>query len=138
MPTNGWKLLVVDDDPDFLEVNRRVLEGHGYQVRCYTDSRRALHAMIEERPDLVVTDLMMHELDAGFTLSSAIKSDPRFAKVPVIVVTGVATRLGYDFTPTSDEELRVMCADAFFNKPVRVGRLLEKIAELLEAGGEGA
>jgi CheY-like chemotaxis protein len=120
-------ILLVDDDLDFLEQNRGVLESLGFRVACATDPQVALES--RERPDLVVSDLMMKNLDSGFSLARAIKS--RWAGTPVILVTAVASQRGFDFNPRTREELGAMNADAFFDKPVDPAALIAKIRELL-------
>ena len=124
-------ILLVDDDPDFLEMNRPVLEAKGYRVVCSPDPQAALARMAEEKPHLVITDLMMKSLDSGFSFARKIKSDPRFQEIPVIIVTAVSSRLRLDFSPRSLEELAAMKADAYFDKPVAPDALLAKIQELL-------
>ena len=122
-------ILLVDDDGDFLETNRNVLEARGYRVRCAAGPRAALEAVEHERPDLVVTDLMMDRLDAGFSIARAVKE--RWAEVPVILVTAVRPQRGYDFKPKGPADLAAMHADAFFDKPVEPAALLASIGELL-------
>ena len=60
--------------------------------------------MEDEKPDLVITDLMMTSLDSGFLFARAIKEDPRYADIPVIIATSVSSALGLDFRPRTDEE----------------------------------
>lgn len=122
-------ILLVDDDRDFLEMNRGVLEARGYRVRCAADPRAALAAAEAERPDLVVTDLMMDRLDAGFSLARALKE--RHPGVPVVLVTAVAVQRGYDFRPRGPVDLSAMHADAYFDKPVDPAALTAKVEELL-------
>jgi len=122
-------ILLVDDDRDFLEMNRSVLEALGYRVRCAADPRSALAAAESERPDLVVTDLMMDRLDAGFSLARSLKD--RFAGIPVILVTAVAVQRGFDFRPRGAVDLAAMHADAYFDKPVDPAALSAKVEELL-------
>ena len=124
-------IMLVDDDIDFLEMNRHVLESRGYRTVCATAPCEALATMGNEKPSLVITDLMMQALDSGFSFSKQIKQDRRFANVPVIIVTSVSSRRGFDFTPRTPEELDAICADAFFDKPVPFEVLLAKIEELL-------
>lgn len=130
-------IMVVDDDPDFRAMTREVLLSAGYRAACVADHAAALDLMRDLKPQLVITDLMMSALDSGFSLARAIKEDPQLRDTPVIVVTGVAAKLGYDFTPRHLQELAAMRADAFFRKPVLPGDLLAKIAELLGTGARG-
>jgi CheY-like chemotaxis protein len=122
-------ILLVDDDRDFLEMNRSVLEANGYRVRCAADPRAALAAAESERPDLVVTDLMMDRLDAGFSLARSLKE--RFADLPIVLVTAASVQRGFDFRPRGTVDLAAMHADAYFDKPVDPVALMARIAELL-------
>ena len=131
-------VLIVDDDQDFLEMTRNVLETTGYRVACAHDAEEALETIAEGGPALVITDLMMKAMATGFSLSRRIKESPGCSEVPVIIVTAAGSRLGYDFVPRSSHDLAAMCADAFFEKPVPPKALLAKIADLLgERGRHG-
>jgi CheY-like chemotaxis protein len=115
-------------------MNRDILASRGYVVKCFTDPRDALEFMTAEREGsvkLVVTDLMMKALDSGFSFARAIKTDPRFAGIPIIIVTAVGSQKGFDFHPRSADELKAMHADAFFDKPVAPDVLIRKVEELL-------
>ncbi len=127
-------IYLVDDDPDFLDLERHSLEGAGYRVAAFRDPAAALAALDTgpELPGVVVTDLMMKALDAGFSLAAAIRADPRFRAVRLIIVSAVASQRGFDFHPRSAQDLAAMHADAFFDKPVAPRVLLDKIAELLK------
>lgn len=125
-------ILLVDDDLDFLEMNKHVLESRGYRTVCVSDRQEALATMENEKPSLVVTDLMMQALDSGFSLSRRIKEDRRFRNVPVIILTSISSRRGFDLNPRTPKELKAMCADAYFDKPVPPETLLAKIEELLQ------
>ncbi len=129
-------ILIVDDDFDFLEINRIILERAGYRVLVATNPDEA-HARIEaEVPSLVITDLMMDSLDAGFAFSAALKDDPRTAEVPIIISTSVTSQLGLDFRPRSEDDLRKMRVDAYFDKPLEARALLAKVAELLDESAD--
>ena len=129
-------VLVADDDRDFLEMTRGVLETGGYRVACARDAQAALETVMKEKPQLVITDLMMQAMDAGFSLARKIKELPGCSELPVIIVTAAASRLGYDFAPRTPEDLAAMRADAFFEKPVPPETLLAKIADLLRDRGK--
>lgn len=124
-------ILIVDDDFDFLEINRHILERAGYRVQTAGDPDQALALMERERPDLVISDLMMTAIDSGFSFSRAIKENERWAGIPVIISTSVSSALGLDFRPKEDGDLAAMNVDAYFDKPLRADALLAKIEELL-------
>ncbi len=128
-------IALVDDDGDFLDLERRIVESGGYRAACFSDPHAALAALTEaaagDRPALLITDLMMSALDAGFSLARAVKSDPRSAGIPVIIISAVASQKGFDFHPRSATDLASMSADAFFDKPVSPPLLLARVKELL-------
>jgi CheY-like chemotaxis protein len=130
-------ILIVDDDWDFLELNRFVLENAGYRVMTAAEPELALERMAKEKPDLVISDLMMTSLDSGFSFARSLKEDPAFAGIPVIIVTSVINALGLDFRPRSDSDMIEAYIDAYFDKPVDYHRLLDKIGELLSETPKG-
>jgi CheY-like chemotaxis protein len=130
-------ILVVDDDYDFLEINRLLLEGAGYRVTTAADAPQALDKMGLETPDLIITDLMMGSLDSGFSLAQSLEADARYAEIPVIMSTSVSSALGLDFRPQSEQDLAQMRVEAYFDKPLDPVLLLAKIAELLGTAPSG-
>lgn len=80
------KILVVDDEPDVVELVRTILEAEGHAVVTTTEGKRALGLMLTDPPDLVVLDLMMPELD-GFQILKLIRMDPRTSEVPVLILS---------------------------------------------------
>ena len=128
-------ILIVDDDYDFLEINRFILEGAGYGVITATNPVEAQQRIAAQVPDLVITDLMMTSVDAGFAFSAQLKGDPRTAGVPIIISTSVSSQLGLNFRPETDADLAKMHVDAYFDKPIDAQTLLTKVKELLERSG---
>ena len=124
-------IMLIDDDYDFVQINRHILEGQGYRVECFYDCAQAIDSLATAKPDLIITDLMMKSLDAGFALARQIKHDQRFVNVPIIIATSVTSQLGMDFHPRSQAELSAMGVDAYFDKPIPAATLLEKVKELL-------
>ncbi len=129
------RVLLVDDDPDFLEMERAIFEGEGYEVTGFSDPKAALAALEAaaeaERPGLVVCDLMMRALDSGFSFAGALKADQRFCRIPIIIVSAIASQKGFDFHPRTAEDLAAMHAEAFFDKPVQPRALIARAQELL-------
>ena len=126
-------ILIVDDDYDFLEINRHILERAGFRVATAASPTQAMERVAAETPDLVITDLMMSEVDSGFSLSRRLRDDPRTTAVPIIMSTSVTTALGLDFTPHSADDLASMKVDAYFDKPLDPVALVAKVRELLGA-----
>lgn len=124
-------IAVVDDDPDQLAFYRMVLEPAGYRVAAFHSADSARAALDRESPACIVTDLMMDTLDAGFSFARSYKEDPRFAGVPIILVTAVESQRGLDFAPRTADDLQSMHVDAFFSKPVEPRAFLRKVEDLL-------
>lgn len=126
MPPTG-KVLAVDDDPDFLEYTRIVLESQGYQVRTATSTETALKMMREEVPDIVLLDVMMSYVLDGVYITRQIRDDPALKHVPIIMISAIVSKEEAGVFPT-DEYLSI---DAFMTKPVDPADLLKQVAKLL-------
>lgn len=129
MATPKGKILLVDDDLDFLEMHKAVLKHRGYDVLTATSSQEGIERVRAEMPDLIILDLMMEKHDAGFYFSKQIKGDPLFKKIPILMVTAVAEITGYRFS--TEEDGYWMKTDDFLNKPVKPEDLIKKIEKLL-------
>lgn len=126
----GKKVLVVDDDLDFLTQIQVNLKAAGFEVATAESQKQAEEYLAQNHPDVAVVDLMMEHPDAGFALSYHIKKkDPT---IPVILVTAVASETGLEFDASTDEERSWVKADAFLAKPVRFEQLLREINRFLE------
>ena len=114
-------VLVVDDEFGTVEVLVAALEDAGYRVLTAANGRRALERLEENKPDLVVSDFMMPLMD-GAALVGAIRSNPQFRDIPVIMMSAA---------PETALRKQVDGYEAFLRKPFRVPALLELIASLL-------
>ncbi|MBN2281668.1 MAG: response regulator [Candidatus Marinimicrobia bacterium] len=119
------KILLVDDDFDFVSGVTVVLESAGYKV-VSTHSREDGMALFEkEKPDLAILDVMMDQPDDGFTLANDLKRKHPEAKIMMLSSIGQVTGMNYD----KDDEM--VPVDAFEEKPIMPNKLLEKVKELL-------
>ena len=84
--TNAARILVVEDDHNILRQIEFNLQSHGYAVTTAMTGVEALRLMMRERPDLLITDVMMPEMD-GYELVASVRADPSLAEVPVIMLT---------------------------------------------------
>jgi CheY-like chemotaxis protein len=130
------KVLVVDDDPDFLEQHRLMLSGMGFEVVTAERTDEALDVAQREIPDAFVLDLMMEKTDSGARLARALRRDPRFREAPIIMLTSVVHDMGFQFDRNPKEVLDWMKADAWFDKPAPMAELAATLRRLL-AGPEG-
>jgi len=123
------KILIVDDDEDFLFQHRIQLENSGFEVATAGSRSQAEEALAGFRPDLAILDLMMEHHDDGFVLSRHLKR--RFPGLPVILVTAVTSETGLSFDPSSPEERAWVGADAVLAKPIRFEQLRRELDRLL-------
>ena len=117
------KFYIVDDDPDILVLLRRVLENAGHTVASSESSREALKEIPGARPDVVITDLMMPEMD-GFELCRELRKRPELGAMKIIVLSAKS----YDFDRRRARELG---ADGYIVKPIRPETLLAEIDEFV-------
>jgi CheY-like chemotaxis protein len=82
----GKRLLVVDDDPQVIDLISQLLQDSSYTIRTASDGEAALQAVAEQHPDVILLDLLMPNLD-GFGVLDALQSKPETAEIPVIVIT---------------------------------------------------
>jgi CheY-like chemotaxis protein len=125
------KILVVDDDLDFIEISKLSLEGQGYQILSAFNAKEGWKMVEKQKPDLIIMDLMMERLDSGMALSQKIKGHPQYTAIPILMLTSIARDTGMDFTPRTGEDLRKLNVDDFSSKPIKVHVLLEKVEKLL-------
>ena len=132
MSSNG-KVLIVDDDPDFVEYTRIVLDSQGYAVRTAATAEVALRMMREDRPDVVLLDVMMSYVLDGINIARQMREDPELRDVPVIMISAIVSRQEAGLFPT-DEYLSV---DAFMSKPVDPADLLVQVGKLVQSDAKG-
>jgi len=122
------KVMVVDDDPDFVEITRTILLANGYEVSTASNGDEALRLMREDVPDVVLLDVMMSSVLDGVNVSHAMSEDPLLRRVPVVMVSSIASSPSAGMFPT-DEYLPI---DAWLSKPVQPNELLAKVAQYVQ------
>lgn len=123
------KILLVDDDPDFVEAVRVIVESGGYDVRVAYDGQEGLDAVAEEKPDLIVLDVMMPVMN-GHAACARLKADKATASIPIILLTAVADRVTTS-TYTHRDMLESEAED-YMPKPVEPTELLSLIKSWLK------
>jgi CheY-like chemotaxis protein len=131
MKPEGKRILIVDDDVDFITATRVVLAGAGYEVAECTRAADALAKVRAFRPDLLVLDVMMETGMAGFNVSYEVRKDPHFAQTPILMVTAIHQTTPLRFSPETDGEY--LPVQKLLDKPVPADILLKEVALLLES-----
>jgi len=123
------RILVIDDDPLFVEATKTILESKDYQVLTASDGDIGLRKVREEKPDLVLLDIIMPTQD-GFQVCEEIKKDPQLADIPVVMLTSFAQKKGETDIPVSAGlELE---AEGYIDKPVDPEELLRYVEKMLK------
>lgn len=117
------KILIIDDEPHIVKTLQSRLSARHYSVITAFDGNDGLHKIKTEKPDLLILDLMMPEMD-GYTFIKAIRADKTIVQPPIIVVT-VKEKREIDF----DGDMEIQ---GYIVKPFNAAELEEKISEILE------
>ncbi len=121
------KILVVDDDPDFVESTRLMLEPHGYEVVSAANGDEGLLKVEKEKPDLVILDVIMSTVLDGLSMSQQMRDVPAYKKVPILMVTSIANTDYAALFPT-DEFINI---HGFLTKPISSEQLLSHVKRLI-------
>jgi len=124
------RILLIDDDADFIYLNKVFLESKGYRIITAYNGEEGLKKAIENKPDLIVLDVMMTRITEGFDVSRKIRMDERLKSIPVIMLTGIRKkeRLPWTFEP-DDNWLPVT---KFLEKPISPQKLLKEIEKIVK------
>ncbi len=131
MPERG-RILVVDDDPDFLAATRAVLESQPYSVATAHSGEEALEKARSILPDLILLDIIMPGMD-GFEVCRRLKEDTRLSQTPVMMITSFSEK--YMDTTLSLSQGLTLEADDFIDKPIVPAELLLRVEKLLRKKG---
>lgn len=127
------RILIVDDDRDYGDALRIVLENNGYEVNHVLNIRDGQKALEGEKPNLIILDVMMDRHTDGFDLCYNLKHDEACRTIPIMMVTAVTEKTGFKFSPETDGEY--LEADAYVAKPIPVAELLSRVNKMI--GGAG-
>ncbi len=117
------KILVVEDEESLLMLERILLSSKGYSVTGVMDGKAAMEEIATNRPDLVILDIMLPEMD-GFEVCRQIKENPVTKSIPVVMLT--AKKSNQDVTRGME-----VGADAYITKPFKSAKVIEVIEGLL-------
>ena len=124
------KILVVEDDLDAVEVTKIVLESRNYMVVTAFNYDEGLAKAREEKPDLIILDVMMPG-KSGFELSYEIRKDKTLCHIPLLMITAVNVKMpGFFISNEADGEF--LPVDEFIDKPAQPGQLISKVEKLLK------
>ena len=123
-------ILLVDDEPDLVQMVSVRLKAAGYNVAVAYDGQQALDYVKQTRPDMIILDLLLPKLD-GYKVCRLLKFDERTKGIPILIFTARAQ--------VEDVTLATECgADAYLTKPFEAKTLLSKIQDLVGLGKKNA
>lgn len=119
-------ILITDDDGIFVEALTAVLESR-YEIQAASNGKEALAQVQEQRPDLIILDVMMDYMSEGFDVARALRTKDETKAIPIIMLTGVDQM--YNYRMEVDESW-VPC-DRYFEKPIDPEKLLAEVEALI-------
>lgn len=127
---SGHKILIIDDDPDDVRTTKSVLEKY-YHVTCASNGLEGWQKLKQEKPDLIILDLMMEKRAEGLIFSKELRNQRNFNDIPLLMLTGITGRTGS--LPATDEPKHpdLLPFDAWMEKPLNPTQLLTNAETLL-------
>jgi len=121
------KILIVDDDPDFLNATRIVLEKEGHKIISAKSGDEGYKRTKEDKPDLIILDVMMDSVLDGVSMSRQVYDDETIHDIPILMVTSIANTDYAELFPT-DEYIHIQ---GFMSKPIDPTKLIKQVNKLL-------
>src|SRR5687767_10631619 len=124
LDVKAWRVLVVEDEFDSIQMVSKILRHHGAEVHVAHNGHECLARLETLQPTLIIMDLAMPEMDGWETLEK-IRANPNTAKIPIAAITAY-------HSVNVAEDAREAGFDGYFPKPLDTGSIVESLAELLE------
>lgn len=126
------RLMVIDDDPDFVEGLKLILTAANYVVDTAYNPKDGLQALQTKRYDLLLLDIMMGRGAEGVMIARKLGRDPKLRELPVLIITGIREQIAFLF-PGQAIHPHFVDVDELMEKPVEPRLLLERVSALLKA-----
>lgn len=121
------KVLVIDDDHEFVEAMTNVLDAKGYAVDSASNGKVGIAKAREQKPDIILLDVMMTTKSEGFDVAREINKDDKLKAIPIILITGVRKEMNLPFGFEPDETW--LPVKGVLEKPVKPDVLLKTVEE---------
>ncbi len=125
-------VLIIDDDPDYSEAIRAVLESKGYTAETAPNSKSGLDMIKNKKPNLIVLDVMMETKDEGFNFARMLKKDEQYKAIPILMLTAIKESTGFDFKSEVGDN-KWLPVDDYCDKLIGMEDLMVKIEKLLHS-----
>jgi DNA-binding response OmpR family regulator len=126
----NFKIVLVDDNTDYLFTMETFLKRNGFEVKTADDGQKGLDLIRKEPPDVVLLDVMMESLFSGFEVCKQLRMDDDLKDIPIIGISGMGDELGIDYKQWPDYDY--FKPDDFLDKPVDKQKLLQLIPVVIE------
>lgn len=126
------RLLIIDDDPDFVEGIQSILKAANYDVEAAYNPKDGFQALQTKHYDLLLLDIMMGRGAEGVMIARKMRKDPKLREIPVLIITGIREQIAFLF-PGGPVHPRFVEVDELVEKPVEPKLLLERVSALLQA-----
>jgi CheY-like chemotaxis protein len=133
--TEPKRLMIIDDDPDFVAGIKSILLRAKYEVDTAYNPKDGLQALKTKNYDLLLLDVMMGRGAEGIMIARKLGKDPKLRNLPVLIITGIREQMAFLF-PGQAVHPHFVSVDELVEKPVEPKLLLEKVAGLLKLAEE--
>lgn len=129
------RLLIIDDDPDYVAGIKAILDKAGFEVEVANDPKAGLQALQTRPYDLLLLDIMMGRGAEGVMIARKLRKDKKLREMPVLIITGMREQIAFLF-PGEPIHPGFVKLDELVEKPVEPKLLLEKVNGMLQAAEE--
>jgi len=127
------KILIIDDDTDYLASTKALLESKAYEVSCAESGAQGLEMVKSYRPDLIILDIMMESVFEGYNVNQALRFREEFKEfrdIPILMISAVQDDPASRFQ-LADGQVGMITPDSYMTKPLQIELFLEKVENLL-------
>ncbi|HJW89237.1 MAG TPA: response regulator [Anaerolineales bacterium] len=124
------RILIIDDDPDFVDGIRSILVKADYEVEATYNPKDGFQALQTKPYDMLLLDIMMGRGAEGVMVARKMRKDPKLREIPVLIITGIREQIAFLF-PGQPVHPHFVEVDELIEKPVEPRLLLEKVSTLL-------
>ncbi|KAF0107249.1 MAG: Response regulator [Anaerolineaceae bacterium] len=125
------RLLMIDDDPDFVAGIKSILDAAGFEVEVTYNPKDGLNALQTKQYDLLLLDIMMGRGAEGIMIARKLRKDAKLREMPVLIITGMREQIAFLF-PGEPVHPRFVEVDELVEKPVEPKLLIEKVNSLIQ------
>jgi DNA-binding response OmpR family regulator len=130
------KILIIDDDKDYSESLMLMLESYGYCVEQAYNIREGKASIINDKPLLIILDVMMERMTDGFDLCRELKANSELCSIPILMLTAITDKTGIKYSLEEDSEY--LPADDYISKPISFSDLISKAERLIKTAASEA